>query len=130
MKKLLTILAMAAALAGCNKDSIKGKEYKLTNSPNNAEISLAFGADDNRYFGAVVNRYFGTYELNGTKIKFGPAASTMMMGPEDQMVAENEYLKILPTMSKIKLDGKKLTLSNDKNEELFFEEVGVIKEAQ
>lgn len=132
MSKLLSLIFGALLFTACSAekpDSFVGKEYKLTNAPANAEITLGFDGKENRFFGkAAINNYFGSYTLDGNKIAFGPAGSTMMAGPEELMKAESFYLQFLPQVKTYTLDGKKLTLSTDKNEELIFEEIGTISE--
>lgn len=133
MKKLLTLIFAALMFTACTKgtDTFVGKEYKLTNAENNADITLGFMQKDNRFFGkAAVNRYFGTYKLEGESLSFSPAGSTMMMGPRDQMEAEQHYLKAISNVTSYKLDGKKLTIKNADGQSLVFEEIGTVKDAE
>ncbi len=124
MKKLFAFLGLALMAAGCSRQpEFQGKSYQLQEAQNNATVILEFAADEPRYYGAVVNRYFGTYELDGNKIKFGPAGVTMMMGPEDQMEAEYNYLQILPRIISYKMDGTNLVLITNNGQELGFKEV-------
>lgn len=124
MKKLLAFLGLVLMVAGCSRQpSFQGKTYQMQNAQNDAEIILEFAADEPRYFGSVVNRYFGTYELDGSKIKFGPAGATMMMGPEELMEAEYNYLQILPRVVSYKMDGTSLVLVTNNGQELGFKEI-------
>ena len=124
MKKLLALFSLVLLVSGCyGKPAFKGKSYQLLEAQNNAKVILEFAQDENRYFGSVVNRYFGTYELDGDKIKFGPAGVTMMMGPEDQMEAEYNYLQILPRIVSYKMVGSNLILVTDNGQELDFKEI-------
>lgn len=97
MKKLLMpVAACILILAGCSGEKIpelKGNEYKRTED--GVEITLRFDGTENKITGKVVNSYFGTYEKKKDKIKFGPIASTMMMGPEAAMKVERSYFKFL-----------------------------------
>ena len=72
MSKILSLLAavlMFGACSGQEQNSFVGKEYKLTQAPNNAEITLGFDGKENRYFGkAAVNNYFGAYTLEGENL--------------------------------------------------------------
>lgn len=130
MKKVLSLLAVLLVVVACSakSESFKGKDYKMVNAMNGAEITLGFSAKENRFFGQVVNRYFGSYTQDGNKITFGPAGSTMMMGPEPLMEAENQYLRSLPDVKTFAIDGKKLTLKMADGKELVFEETGTIQE--
>lgn len=124
MKKMLSVFALVLLMCGCSeKAGFIGKNYQLQNAQNGVKVTLAFAADEPRYFGAVVNRYFGTYELNGSKIKFGPAGVTMMMGPEKEMEAEQNFLGILPHIVSYKMVGSSLVLITDNGQELGFKEI-------
>ncbi len=129
MKKLLSVFLGILVMAGCTAkaESFKGKEYRLSGAENNAEITLGFSADENRFFGKVVNNYFGTYTVEGNNISFGPAGATMMMGPRPLMDAESNYLRLLPTVKTFSLDGKKLVLKTADGKELVFDEIGNVK---
>lgn len=124
MKKLLSVFALLLLICGCSREpGFAGKTYQLQNAQNNVKVILAFAKDEPRYYGAVVNRYFGTYELNGSKIKFGPAGVTMMMGPEAEMEAERNFLGILPHVTDFKMAGSNLVLITDNGQELGFKEI-------
>lgn len=115
MKKLFSLLAGAVLLTACSAEtsSLKGKEYKMLNAPHDAEITLGFDAKESRFFGsAAVNRYMGNYKVNGETISFSNAGVTMMMGPEELMTVESEYLQFLNSVKTYKLNGKVLSLSN------------------
>ena len=75
----------------------------------------------------MVNNYFGSYELDGSKIKFGPAASTMMMGPEKEMEAEQNYLQILPRVVSWHMSGSNLVLVTNNGQEIGFKYLGDVK---
>ena len=130
MKKLLSLaLASFVMLTGCFKSSetLVGKEYKLSGTEQN--ITIAFSAQDGRYFGqSAVNRYFGTYKIEDNKLVLSPAASTMMAGPQEAMKAEQEYLQNLAKVSTFRLNGKKLILNLGENQDLIFDEIGLVKE--
>ena len=131
MKKLLNLFCAVVMLAACSSQdaSFKGKEYKLTNAPENAEITLGFDKTENRFFGHVVNNYFGTYEVKGTALKFGPAGVTMMAGPENLMKAESQYLMMLPKVNAFVLEENKLTLKTTDGQELVYEEMNKKEES-
>lgn len=130
MKKFAWVLLVLLSLGACSSESeqsFKGKEYKLLQAQNGANITIGFAPQENRYFGKVVNNYFGAYELDGDKIKFGPAGSTMMMGPQSEMEAEANFLQILPRITSWHFVNKNLVLVTDNGQELGFEEIGVVK---
>jgi heat shock protein HslJ len=57
------------------------------------------------------NRLMGTYEVKGDELKFGRMASTMMACP-DGMETEQAFLKSLGQVSKWKISGHSLELSD------------------
>lgn len=130
MKKYFAACLMLLAVAACSskpEQSFKGKEYQLLQAQNDAVITLAFDDQELRYFGKIVNNYFGSYELDGKKIKFGPAASTMMMGPEDLMEAEQNFLQILPKIVSYHFVDDNLVLVTDNGQELAFKYLGEVE---
>ncbi len=129
MKKIVSVMfALLITACSSSESSFKGKEYKMNDATNNAEITLAFDAKENRFFGKVINNYFGRYELDGNNIKFGPAGATMMAGPENLMKVESQYLMTLPKVNAFVLEDKSLTLKTTDGQSLVFEEVGTITE--
>ncbi len=131
MNKILTAIFAFGLLAACSKapEGFVGKEYKLTNAPDKAEITIAFDKNEPRFYGqSAVNRYFGSYKLENGKLTLGPIGSTMMAGPQDMMKAESSYLQFLPEVVSYKLEAGKLTLTSSKGGELVFEELGPISE--
>ncbi len=130
MKKLLSLMTILFALSACgaNKADLKGNSYQLQNEENKGVIILAFDKEEMRYYGVVVNRYFGSYEVDGHKIKFGPAGATMMMGPQAEMETEQKFLQTLPQISEYKLDGDDLTLITKDGQELKFFKITKVEE--
>ncbi len=124
MKKFWSLCFLFVLISGCSRQpAFLGKSYQLQNAQNKVTVVLEFAKDEPRYYGAVVNRYFGTYELDGTKIKFSPAGATMMMGPEKEMEAEQNFLGILPHVVSYKMVDDNLVLITDNGQELGFREV-------
>ena len=120
MKKMLLNLSLMLSLAGCtatSTPSIKGNEYSL----NNANITLAFDKNENKFYGKAVNNYFGVYTLNGANIKLELQGSTMMMGSPDEMEAETKYFSELNKITSYSLKDNTLTLKGDKTELIFKE---------
>lgn len=124
MKKPI-LLAMAMMLFACNssQELPADKLYKLNNAKNDAEITISFNPQDGRMAGkAAVNRYFGTYKTDGSKITLGPVGSTMMMGPQPLMEAEQDYLQTLPKITSFSVQGGTLTLKTSDGRTLVFTE--------
>ncbi|MBO7257507.1 MAG: META domain-containing protein [Alphaproteobacteria bacterium] len=119
MKKILIAVLMCLSILGCKDEttvqksspSIKGVEYILMNTPNDATITLTFSGEDNRYFGKVLNNYFGSYEMqdNGS-LHLSGAASTMMAGPRDLMQLEQDYFIKLSKVIGYEISGDILIL--------------------
>lgn len=118
MKKMLLNLSLMLSLAGCTATStlsIKGNEYGL----NNANITLAFDKNENKFYGKAVNNYFGVYTLNGANIKLELQGSTMMMGAPEEMTKETKYFNDLNKVTTYTLNDNSLILKGD-NIELTF----------
>ena len=102
MNKFLSLFLGVLVMMSCsaqNAESFKGKMYQLQAAPDNAEITLGFGANENRIFGvAAINNYFGSYQQDGDKLTLNLVGSTMMAGPEELMKAEQDYLQTLPAI--------------------------------
>ena len=119
MKKALTLLLF---LSACKPEpTLKGQEFILRQP--DMEITLSFDAHENRYFGKAVNNYFGTYQMNGNTISFGPTASTMMMGPEEDMELEAHYFDNLSQVQNYTLTPDTLTLTSGNGTVLVFDKI-------
>ena len=119
MKKVLILLLF---LSACKPEpTIKGQEFVLRQP--DMEITLSFDTHDNRYFGKAVNNYFGTYQIQGNKISFGPTASTMMMGPEEDMETEARYFDNLSHVQQYILTPDTLTLTSGDGTVLVFDKI-------
>ncbi len=121
--RILTValLMMLAACSGEDVAPLKTGSYKLVDSLNNIPTIVSF-AENGRFNGKVVNNMMGSYKLgdNG-RISFSPIATTLMMGPEDAMEAEQNFLQILPRIKSYKMQGNYLVLITDNGGELVFE---------
>ena len=118
MKKMLLSLSLMLSFAGCtatSTPSIKGNEFSL----NNANITLAFDKNENKFYGKAVNNYFGVYTLNGANIKLELQGSTMMMGTPEEMTKETKYFNDLNKVTTYTLNDNSLILKGD-NIELTF----------
>lgn len=122
MKKIATALLLL--LAACNSEqslTFKSGTYKLVDSLNGIPTIISF-SDDGRFSGKIVNNIMGNYTINSNSgIKFGDAASTMMMGPDDAMEAEQNFIQILPKIKSYKMQGNYLVLVTENGGELLFE---------
>lgn len=76
------------------------------------ELTADFGADGTLSGSAGCNRYTATYEVSGTNLKIGPAASTRMAcaDPAGVMEQETQFLQALATAATYRLDGDRLEL--------------------
>lgn len=120
MKKIFAICSLLLLFACSEKNVSLDGEYKMTNAPENAEITIAF--EGNRFSGqAAINRYFGTFESDGNSIKFGPAGVTMMAGPENLMNIEQKYLQDLNKITAYQLKGETLIFTGTDNVILTFD---------
>lgn len=120
MKKLLSLFAVLGLFACTEKPVSLDGEYVMLNAPEDAEITIGFEGE--RFFGkAAVNNYFGSFTKTDKTIKFGPAGSTMMAGPEPLMKVESTYLQDLVKINGYNLQGKTLILSGPDNLSLTFE---------
>lgn len=134
MHKLLSgfllAIGMVCMLSSCaskSNEQLVGKEFQLVNASDGVQITIRFLKNENRFAGnASVNRYFGVYKISGSNINLSEVGSTMMMGPENLMKSEAEYLHFLSTVKSYKLNGKKLFLTGSKT--LEFEQIGNINE--
>ena len=119
MKKAFILLLF---LSACKPEpTLKGQEFVLRQP--DMEITLSFDAHENRYFGKAVNNYFGTYQMNGNTISFGPTASTMMMGPEEDMELESRYFDNLSQVQNYTLTPDTLTLTSGDGKVLVFDKI-------
>ncbi len=120
------LAAGVLALAACgdntpNPEMLKGESF--ISAAEGTDITLTFDATEMRVNGQVVNLYNGTYEAEGDKIKFGPMASTMMMGPMNAMQTEQDYFQFLTTVESYSLEDGRLTLKNAEGKEIVFQQV-------
>lgn len=127
--KPFALAAGILALAACgeskpNPELLKGANFVAAG--NGADITLSFATDEMRVNGRVVNIYNGGYEVNGDQIKFGPFASTMMMGPRDAMQTEQDYFQFMATVDTYSLTDGRLTLKNADGKEIVFQQVETI----
>lgn len=130
MKKIFTFLT-ACLLTACSASTepLDNRTYQLQNAMNNAEITISFNPAEMKYAGkSAVNRYFGAYKLEGNKLTLGPAGVTMMMGPQELMQAEQNYLQSLSKVVSYERKGDELTLTTSEGQKLSFKQTNETEE--
>lgn len=125
MKKLLLFLITTMLFAGCfgKKEDISsqiiGNTYILQDVLPESKIDINFERD--KVSGtSSVNRYFANYTLEGNKILIQEPGSTRMMGPENLMIQEQEYLKDLKDSKEIEITKDGIILLTNSGVKLNF----------
>lgn len=125
MKKLLLFLITTMLFVGCfgKKEDISsqiiGNTYTLQGVLPESEIDINFEKD--KVSGtSSVNRYFANYTLEGNKISIQEPGSTRMMGPENLMIQEQEYLKNLKDSKEIEVTKDGIILLTNSGVKLNF----------
>jgi heat shock protein HslJ len=122
MKKL--VISLVLFLFACSSEQVevfKVGSYKMVDSLNNVPTIIRF-SEDGKFSGKVVNNIMGSYTIGKNKsLSFGDAATTMMMGPEEAMEAEQNFLQILPKIRSYKMQGNYLVLITENGGQLLFE---------
>ena len=130
MKKLFALLT-ACFLSACSASTepLDDRTYQLQNAMNEAQITISFNPAELRYAGkSAVNRYFGTYKADDNKLTLGPAGVTMMMGPQELMQAEQNYLQSLAKVVSFERKGDELTLKTADGQKLVFRQINETNE--
>ncbi len=127
MKKGIYALIALMITTSCQSglSGLKGNEYQLTDT----SIKLAFSDEGDRFYGQAVNNYFGSYTVtpdNG--ITFSTVGTTMMMGPANEMQAEQKYLNDLAQVTSYTLIGNQLILTLNGGGTLTFDKTGRVSE--
>ena len=120
MKKI--ILATVAFLASCgvkDEQSFVAGTYKLIDSMHDVPTIMSF-SEDGKMNGKIVNVIMGEYTIQKNNITITPTGTTMMMGPEKDMEAEQNFIQVLPMIKTYKMQNKKLILITEKGYELIF----------
>ncbi|MCZ9852015.1 META domain-containing protein [Brachyspira hyodysenteriae] len=97
-----------------------GKEFKLSNMFEGTEITLSI--TNNSFVGkSGVNNYNIPFEVKDGKITMSKTGiSTLMAGPETDMKAEDEYLKLLNKANYISYNNNTLCLKTSDDDILLF----------
>ncbi|WP_209629577.1 META domain-containing protein [Methanofollis sp. W23] len=83
------------------------------------EITAVFDDEGTVAGSAGCNRYFASYEVNGTGMSIGPAASTKMACPDEGvMTQEYTYLGLLETVNSFTIEGETLILFDENKTEI------------
>lgn len=131
--KTIAFGAFAVALAACdyssNPAALRGANFVAPGNETN--IILSFDENAPRVHGRIVNLYNGEYTANGSRISFGPFASTMMMGPAAAMETEQEYFQFMSTVESYDLRDGTLTLRATDGRTMTFTQVDeVVSESE
>ena len=125
MKKIVLFLITIVLFTGCfgKKEDIGsqiiGNAYTLQGTLPESQIDIAFEKD--KISGSSgVNRYFANYALDGNKISVQEPGATRMMGPENLMTQEQEYLKKLKDSKEIEVTKDGVTVVTTSGEKLNF----------
>lgn len=125
MKKILLSLFLVFLFAGCFgkkvdvKSKVEGNTYVLESVLENSEINISF--ENEKLAGlAGVNRYFSEYSIEGNKIVVKEIGMTRMMGPENLMLQEQEYLKNLNEAKEIVTTEKGVLITTKSGVKLNF----------
>ncbi|MGL5058151.1 MAG: META domain-containing protein [Fusobacteriaceae bacterium] len=125
MKKLILLLIALFIFMGCfgKKEDISskvvGNSYILQEVIGDSEIDITFEAD--RLAGSSgVNRYFANYTLDGAKITIQSPGATLMMGPENLMIQEREYLKNIESAKEVVITERGVTIITKSDKKLNF----------
>jgi heat shock protein HslJ len=120
MKKFFAGLLCVLCLGCSQKEPSLDGSYVLMQAPEDAEITLEIRG--NRFSGqSAVNNYFGDLTQKDGTFKLNVAGVTMMAGPENLLIVEQNYLQDLQAVSRYTIDGQKLILSNDSDKTMVFE---------
>ena len=122
MKKItIAFFMFLAACSGGQEQTFKTGEYKLVDSLNNIPTTVAF-SEDGKFNGKIVNYLMGKYSIGkNNSITISDVASTMMIGPEEAMEAEQNFVQIMPKVKSYKMQGDYLVLITENGGELLFE---------
>jgi len=125
MKKIGLFLFTMFLFVGCfnsKKDialEIVDKTYVLEGTVAESQIDITFQKD--KLVGlAGVNRYFSNYKIDGEKISINELGLTRMMGPQNLMMQEQEYLKSLKEAKKIMFTEKGILIITETGAKLNF----------
>ncbi len=130
MKKIVLFVLSAIFLVACSgmdkkeksiQTEVIGKIYELEGVIEGSTIDITF--DENQVAGSAgVNRYFAPYLIEGNNLSIKVVGTTRMMGPEELMAQESEYVKNLEKAEKIEMVGEQLVITSEGGKKLVFNE--------
>ena len=102
-------------------NELNGKKFRLSNMLEGTEITISI--ENGSFVGnSGVNLYNIPFELKNNEITIGEhGMSTLMAGPEQDMKAEDEYLKLLNSAKYISFDDYNLCIKTADNQILLFD---------
>lgn len=131
MKKiLLLLLSSVLFFISCSNnntnnifESINGNEYCLKT---NTKITIGF-ENINVYGSAGLNRYFTSFSISNNQIIIGTnIGTTLMLGSDEDMKNEEEFLNNLSKANSISLNNDELIIKTSENKELVFKQRTII----
>lgn len=84
----------------------------LVSDLSSINTTTIFSEDGNLAGSAACNQYHATYQVNDSRIRIGPVATTRMMCPEPVMQQEMDYLNALQSAVSYDIQGSDLILFN------------------
>ena len=102
-------------------NELNGKKFRLSNMLEGTEITISI--ENGSFVGnSGVNIYNIPFELKNNEITIGQhGMSTLMAGPEEDMKAEDEYMKLLNSAKYISFDNYNLCIKTADNQILLFD---------
>ena len=102
-------------------NELNGKKFRLSNMLEGTEITISI--ENGSFVGnSGVNLYNIPFGLKNNEITIGEhGMSTLMAGPEQDMKAEDEYLKLLNSAKYISFDDYNLCIKTADNQILLFD---------
>jgi len=124
---VLLVVGCSAGDTTVDTAALQANEWSLTgtsvSSADIAAVGITLKFDAKQFSGfSGVNQYGGTYTAKADGgIEFGPAAGTLMAGPEPLMKVETAYLKLIEGCDSYKIENGTLTLMTADTDTLIFE---------
>ncbi len=130
MKKIVLFVLSALLLVACSgmdkkeksiQTEVIGKIYELEGVIEGSTINITF--DKNQVAGSAgVNRYFAPYLIEGSNLSIKVVGTTRMMGPQELMAQESDFVKNLEKAEKIEMIGEQLVITSEGGKKLIFNE--------
>jgi heat shock protein HslJ len=110
---LATFEPQSTDLAGTawEATAINNGKQAVASVVKDSSVTLELGVDGKTTGSAGCNRFTGTYRAEGSRVTFGPAATTRKMCPRPEvMEQEQAFLTALGTVATARVDGDRLEL--------------------